>query len=116
MKIELNRDQIKYIAVFTMLLNHVANIFLQPGTFACEALKDIGYFTAPVMCWFLVEGYFTASVLSGICAESSGTVVYFKYDIYTFSVPVSDDRRGKNIRSGKEKSGCIGNYSSKQYL
>ena len=48
MKIELNRDQIKYIAVFTMLLNHVANIFLQPGTFACEALKDIGYFTAPV--------------------------------------------------------------------
>ena len=43
MKIELNRDQIKYIAVFTMLLNHVANIFLQPGTFACEALKDIGY-------------------------------------------------------------------------
>ena len=57
MKIELNRDQIKYIAVFTMLLNHVANIFLQPGIFACEALKDIGYFTAPVMCWFLVEGY-----------------------------------------------------------
>ena len=39
MKIELNRDQIKYIAVFAMLLNHVANIFLQPGTFACEALK-----------------------------------------------------------------------------
>ena len=57
MKIELNRDQIKYIAVFTMLLNHVANIFLQSGIFACEALKDIGYFTAPVMCWFLVEGY-----------------------------------------------------------
>lgn len=63
MKIELNRDQIKCIAVFTMLLNHVANIFLQPGTFACEALKDIGYFTAPVMCWFLVEGYrYTRSV------------------------------------------------------
>lgn len=63
MKIELNRDQIKYIAVFTMLLNHVANIFLQPGTFACEVLKDIGYFTAPVMCWFLVEGYrYTRSV------------------------------------------------------
>ena len=63
MKIELNRDQIKYIAVFTMLLNHVANIFLQSGTFACEALKDIGYFTAPVMCWFLVEGYrYTRSV------------------------------------------------------
>ena len=27
----LNRDQIKYIAMFTMLLNHIANIFLLPA-------------------------------------------------------------------------------------
>ena len=39
-----------------------------------------------------------------------------KYDVYTFSVSVSADCRGKNIRSGQEKSGCAGNYSSKQYL
>jgi hypothetical protein len=53
----LNRDVIKYIAMFTMLLNHIANIFLHPGTILCEALVDIGYFTAPTMCFFLVEGY-----------------------------------------------------------
>lgn len=53
----LNRDQIKYIAMFTMLLNHIANIFMTPGGFWTLALVDIGYFTAPVMCWFLVEGY-----------------------------------------------------------
>lgn len=53
----LNRDQIKYIAMFTMLLNHIANIFLTPGAVGTEVLLDIGYFTAPVMCWFLVEGY-----------------------------------------------------------
>ena len=35
-------------------------------------------------------------------------MVYFKYDIYTFSVPVSDDRRGKNIRSGKESLVVLG--------
>ena len=52
----LNRDQIKYIAMFTMLLNHIANIFLAPGLLY-EVMVDIGYFTAPVMCWFLVEGY-----------------------------------------------------------
>ena len=52
----LSRDAIKYIAMFTMLLNHIANIFLAPGLLQ-EALIDIGYFTAPVMCWFLVEGY-----------------------------------------------------------
>lgn len=53
----LNRDMIKYLAMFTMLLNHIANIFLEPGTVLFAALVDIGYFTAPVMCWFLVEGY-----------------------------------------------------------
>ena len=53
----LNRDTIKYIAMFTMLLNHIGNIFLEPGTLSYTFFLDIGYFTAPVMCYFLVEGY-----------------------------------------------------------
>ena len=53
----LSRDAVKYIAMFTMLLNHIAQIFMPPGAFWTEAFIDIGYFTAPVMCWFLVEGY-----------------------------------------------------------
>lgn len=53
----LNRDVIKYIAVTAMLLNHIANIFLVPGTLWYEVLVDIGYFTAITMCYFLVEGF-----------------------------------------------------------
>ena len=53
----LNRDAIKYIAMITMLLNHIADIFLTSGTVLYEVLEDIGYFTAPVMCYFLVEGF-----------------------------------------------------------
>ena len=53
----LNRDIIKYIAMFTMVLNHIAHIFLTPGTVLYEVFEDVGYFTAPVMCFFLVEGY-----------------------------------------------------------
>ena len=53
----LNRDIIKYFAMFTMILNHIGNIFLEPGTFLFTFFVDIGYFTAPVMCYFLVEGY-----------------------------------------------------------
>ncbi len=53
----LSRDAIKYIAMFTMLLNHISNVFMRQGTFWAEVFLDIGYFTAPVMCWFLVEGY-----------------------------------------------------------
>lgn len=53
----MNRDTIKYIAMFTMLLNHIANIFLEQGTLLWEIFVDIGYFTAITMCYFLVEGY-----------------------------------------------------------
>ena len=53
----LNRDVIKYIAMLTMLLNHIAHMFLTPGTVLYEVFEDVGYFTAPVMCFFLVEGY-----------------------------------------------------------
>ena len=53
----LNRDQIKYIAMFLMLLNHISIIFLEPGTFLSELFLDLGYFTAITMCYFLVEGY-----------------------------------------------------------
>lgn len=52
-----NRDVIKYIAMITMLLNHIAHIFLERGTLRYEIFEDIGFFTAPVMCFFLVEGY-----------------------------------------------------------
>ena len=53
----LSRDTIKYIAMSTMLLNHIATVFMEPGTIPAELFLNLGYFTAPVMCYFLVEGY-----------------------------------------------------------
>lgn len=53
----LNRDIIKYVAMATMFLNHYAQLFLKPGTGVYEVFLNIGYFTAPVMIYFLVEGY-----------------------------------------------------------
>lgn len=53
----LNRDVIKYVAMFTMFLNHFANVFLPVNSMLAEVLMNVGYFTAPVMCYFLVEGY-----------------------------------------------------------
>ncbi|HJA06706.1 MAG TPA: conjugal transfer protein TraX [Candidatus Mediterraneibacter pullicola] len=53
-----NRDVIKYISMFTMLLNHIAQGFLTNGTMVYKLMQSIGYFTAPVMIYFLVEGYY----------------------------------------------------------
>lgn len=49
----LTRDAIKYLAIFTMLLNHIANVLLPENTILWEVLVDIGYFTAITMCYFL---------------------------------------------------------------
>ena len=54
---KLNRDVIKYAAVFAMLLNHVAHVFLREGSWKYEICVAVGYFTAVTMCYFLVEGY-----------------------------------------------------------
>lgn len=53
----LNRDVIKYIAMFTMLLNHIASVILDPDTPLYFLLTAIGYFTAITMIYFLIEGY-----------------------------------------------------------
>lgn len=55
---QLNKDVIKYFAMLTMLLNHIAQIFLQPETLLYTVFEDIGYFTAITMCYFLVEGFY----------------------------------------------------------
>lgn len=52
-----NRDIIKYMAMVTMLLNHISVIFMEPGHVVSEIFLNIGYFTAITMCYFLVEGY-----------------------------------------------------------
>ena len=51
----MSRDTIKYIAAFTMLLNHIGYTFFESPV--KDILMDIGYFTAITMCFFLVEGY-----------------------------------------------------------
>ena len=70
--LNMNRDQIKFLAIITMTCNHIANIFLTPGTLLFEVMIDIGYFTAITMCYFLVEGYGYTPVSYthlGLCTE-----------------------------------------------
>lgn len=53
----MSRTMIKYIAVITMTLNHIANVVTELSPLLREVMLDIGYFTAVTMCYFLVEGY-----------------------------------------------------------
>lgn len=65
----LNRDVIKYLAMLTMLLNHISTIFMQSGDLLAEIFLDLGYFTAITMCYFLVEGFEYTAFKRKICHE-----------------------------------------------
>ena len=54
---KLNRNQIKCAAIAAMTLNHTAIALLPEGTPLWILLTDIGYYTAPLMCALLTEGY-----------------------------------------------------------
>lgn len=53
----MNRDTIKMLAMATMLVNHIANVFMPAVAPLTNLCLYIGYFTAVTMCYFLVEGY-----------------------------------------------------------
>ena len=53
----LSRNAIKYIAAFTMVIDHVGMLFFPITTFPGLLCRIIGRFTAPTMCFFLAEGY-----------------------------------------------------------
>lgn len=63
----MNRNQIKYIAIFAMLLDHIAFVFSKYfqnyswGFAVSFIFRFFGRITAPVMCWFLVQGFIHTS-------------------------------------------------------
>ena len=61
--IECNANQLKLIAILAMVVDHTA-IVLVPDSFpAMWLLRMIGRMTAPIMCYFIAEGYYHTSNL-----------------------------------------------------
>ncbi|MBQ8761809.1 MAG: hypothetical protein IJZ26_00610 [Clostridia bacterium] len=57
----LNRNILKYIAVIAMLLDHIALMLIPAYTALWVVLRVIGRLTAPIMCYFLAQGFFYTS-------------------------------------------------------
>jgi len=53
----LSADIIKYIAAAAMLIDHIAWCFVDTYTAAGMIMHTIGRITAPIMCYFIAEGY-----------------------------------------------------------
>ena len=61
--ISINANQLKLIAIITMVIDHCAVVFLPDDFPGMLALRMIGRLTAPIMCFFIAEGYFHTSNL-----------------------------------------------------
>lgn len=53
----MNRNIIKYIAVIAMLSDHIGLLFVPADTPLRFVMRFIGRLTAPIMCFFLAEGF-----------------------------------------------------------
>lgn len=72
----LNRNQLKYIAIITMIIDHIAWFFIPSSSFAYSFCRFIGKLTAPIMCYFLVEGYkYTSSKTKYLMRLSAFSVI-----------------------------------------
>lgn len=54
----MNRAQLKYLAIAAMLLDHIAWAFVPTASLLGQFLHFVGRLTAPVMAYFIAEGYF----------------------------------------------------------
>ena len=57
-RLSLSRGQLKLLAVICMLGDHVAALFLANADPRSIFLRTFGRLTAPLMCFFLVEGFY----------------------------------------------------------
>lgn len=55
--LSLNRNQIKYIVIVAMLIDHIAWAFVPTASVFGQIMHFIGRLTGPTMAYFVVEGY-----------------------------------------------------------
>lgn len=53
----LTASDLKYLAILAMFIDHAAILFLPYGSLLYSIVRFIGRFTAPIMCFFISEGY-----------------------------------------------------------
>ncbi len=59
--IKLNRNQLKYLVIIAMLIDHLAWAFVPTSTILGQVMHFIGRLTGPTMAFFLTEGYIHTS-------------------------------------------------------
>ena len=54
----INRNALKYIAIVAMVSDHIAAALIPKETPPYFIMRLIGRLTAPIMCYFITEGFY----------------------------------------------------------
>lgn len=77
-------SELKYVAILAMLIDHIAWAFVPQDTLAAQLMHALGRITAPVMCFFISEGYhYTKSLkkyISRMCIFA--LISHFAFNYY----------------------------------
>ena len=87
MKKVLNRNQLKYIAIIAMVIDQIGAFFIPSSMVIYSVCRFIGKITAPLMCYFLVEGYnYTSSKTKYLVRLGSFAII----SQFAFSLAISN--------------------------
>lgn len=96
-RISLNRNQLKYLVIIAMLIDHIAWAFVPIDSVLGQVMHFIGRLTGPTMAYFVAEGYhYTRNVKKyalrlGIFALISWVpFVYFEYGCLPITISGGD--------------------------
>ena len=53
----LSANALKYLAIIAMTIDHTAFVFVNPHSALWYVMRTIGRLTAPIMCYFIAEGF-----------------------------------------------------------
>ena len=86
------RNAIKYYAVLAMVIDHIGMFFLPVSTIPGLLCRVVGRLTAPIMCFFLAEGYVHTSNRRkyGMRLAVFGLLSQIPYALAHYGVPSRD--------------------------
>ncbi len=75
---------LKIIAIIAMLIDHIAWAFVPTGTILGQVMHTIGRITAPIMSYFISEGFYHTHNVKKICLKTRHICHNFTYPILLF--------------------------------